>query len=76
MLGLHRLQVSVVLTHFPHKSFFQPQHFVQLNQLLGKLSLPQRVMGCKGVLANSAISVLVKVLKEGSRVITLIRRIK
>lgn len=48
VVGLHGLQLTVVLTHLPHKSFFQAQHFVELDQLLGELSLAQSVMGREG----------------------------
>lgn len=57
MLRLHWLKLSVILAHFLHKSFLQGQHFVQLDQFLGELSLSQCMMGRKAlrtVLASRA----------------------
>lgn len=66
VLWLHRLQLGVVLAHFLHKSFLQAQHFVQLDQFLGELGLPQCMTGCKGlrgVLPNNAGDILLSVLQ-------------
>ena len=63
MLRLHRIQLGVVLAHFLHKSFLQTQHFVQLNELLGELGLPQCMMGRKGLrrlLTSNASDVLLE----------------
>lgn len=49
VLRLHRVQLAVILAHFPHKIFFQTQDLVELNQLLGELGLPQCMMGCEGL---------------------------
>lgn len=61
LLRLYRLQLVVILTHFPHKSFFQPQNFIQLNQLFRELGLPQCMEGCKsfrGILTDSCANTL------------------
>lgn len=61
LLRLHWLQLVVILTHFPHKFFFQPQNLIQLNQLFRELGLPQCVEGCKsfrGILSGSRANAL------------------
>lgn len=64
MLRLHRLQLGVILAHFPHKIFLQVQYFVELDQFLGELSLSQCMMGSHlwGVLGSIAGDILFNAL--------------
>lgn len=48
VLGLHGLQLGVVLAHLLHVLLLQAQHFVQVDELLGELGLTQRVAGREG----------------------------